>query len=395
MCPDRRPRPQPPGRVLALLAAGCLAAGCATTTLDGARHQFYGGRVDAAAKTMASIEPEDKDAILYLMERGMVLQQAGAYEESASLLIDAAHRIEAFEAYSISRGAASWVINDTVYRFRGKPYERTLLHAFTAMDFFALEQWDSAAVEARRILDTLAPAAKGDYPDDSFSRYMAGFCFEMIDDPSNAALQYRIAAEHLPYEIPLDTESGRIGATDRPPGLPEDWNHELVFFFSCGRSTDGGYSPSAHQSPSEGPMYADLFAGDQYLGRSYTLVDTAYLSALTAKEDALRTTAKTAARVVAKEALAEALEQETGEQIVGDLVRLLLIGLLEQPDLRGWSTLPRWLQVARVPCPPELDEVEVVVRYRGGREVSRYLIDSPLRRNGRTNVSFLRHLPGP
>ena len=395
MRPERWLRPGPPRRVVALLAAGWLAAGCGTTTLDGARRQFYSGRVDTAARTLASIEPEDKDAILYLMERGLVLQQAGVYDESASLLIDAADRIEAFEAYSVSRGAASWVINDTVYRFRGKPYERTLLHAFTALNFFGLAQWDSAAVEARRILDALAVEARGDYPDDSFSRYMAGFCFEMIGDPSNAALQYRIAEEHMPCDTPLDPETGRIGAAERPAGLPDHWNQELVFFFSCGRSTGAGHGPTAQATPSEGPMYADLFAGEQYLGRSYTLADTAYLAALTAKEDALRKNAKTAARVVAKEILAEALEQETGEEIVGDLVRLLLIGLLEQPDLRGWSTLPRWLQVARVDCPPELEEIEIVVRYRGGREAARYVIDSPLRRNGRTRVSFLRHLPAP
>ena len=37
----------------------------------------------------------------------------------------------------------------------------------------------------------------GGFPDDAFSRYLAGFCFEMIGDGENAALSYRYAATVL------------------------------------------------------------------------------------------------------------------------------------------------------------------------------------------------------
>ena len=71
--------------------------------------------------------------------------------------------------------------------------ERTLLHAFTAKNHLAQANFENAAVEARRIIESLTPEKKGDYPDDAYSRYMAGFCLEMMDDRSNAELEYRKA----------------------------------------------------------------------------------------------------------------------------------------------------------------------------------------------------------
>jgi uncharacterized protein len=381
-------------RLALLLAGTAVGAGCATHSLDGARHQFYQGRLDQAAQSLESFQPTQKEQILYLMERGMIRQEAGRYAESSRDFIAAAAKIEEFEAYSVSEGAGSWVINDTVYTFRGKPYERTLLHAFTALNFFALGAWDSAAVEARRILEALDPAARGDYPDDPYSRYMAGFCFEMIDDPSNASIQYKTAADMAEWAA-IDPETGRIHDPNEPgqmPPAPADWG-ELVCFVHMGRSFGTYQGSTEYASP--GPYYAEIYAGTQYLGRSYTIVDTAHLAALTAKEEALRKTAKTAARIALKEGLAHAAAESTNSGEVGDLARLILFGLLEQPDMRHWDTLPRWLQIARVPCPPNTDAVEVVIRYRGGREAARYTITSPplaYNRQTQTSVAFCRHL---
>jgi uncharacterized protein len=379
---------------LALPLAGLvLGAGCATTSLDGARHQFYQGRPEQAARSLDSIQPTQKDQILYLMERGMIRQQAGLYAESSRDFIAAAAKIEEFEAYSVSEGAGSWVINDTVYTFRGKPYERTLLHAFAALNFFARADWDGAAVEGRRVLEALDPNIRGDYPDDPYSRYVAGFSFEMIGDPSSATLQYRLAAGMTEWAS-IDPETGHIGApgddTGERPDPPEA-EGELVCFVQMGRSYGSGSI-----RPSPGPLYAELYADGNYLGRSYTIEDTARLAALTAEEEAMRKTAKTAARIALKEGLSQAAAGSTDSHAVGDLARLVLFGLLEQPDLRHWDTLPRWLQIARVPCPLNPESLEIVVKYQGGREAARYRIETPpLRRNGRTLVAFHRHLfPG-
>ena len=283
------------------------------------------------------------------------------------------------------------MINDTVQDFRGKPYERTLLHTFAALDFIALREWDRAAVEARRLIETVDPDIRGDYPDEPFSRYVAGVCFELINDQSSAAFQYR-QLEALVPKLGIDPETGRFLGTEHTSSQPyADRSHELIFFFMLGRGAQGSqfFSP-ALASTTTGPLYAELYAHGAYLGRTHTLSDTWHLAAATEKEEAARKAMKTAARVAAKEAIAESFESTSGE--LEDLVRLILIGLLEQPDLRAWLTLPRWLQIARVPCPPDLEEFEVVLKTQSNQEVSRQTVHEPISRQGRRFVSFHRHL---
>ena len=116
------------------------------------------------------------------------------------------------------------------------------------------------------------------------------------------------------------------------------------------------------------------------------------LAFTTQQIEALRTAVKTVSRVAAKESVAVVLEQND-QALLGALVRFILIGLLEQPDLRRWETLPRWLQVARVDCPPDIDEFDLVIRTIAGQEVRRLQIRQPLVRRRNILVSLFRDLP--
>jgi tetratricopeptide (TPR) repeat protein len=368
---------------LAILSGGCLSPG-----LEGARRQYYLGQYDQAARSLSTLAPRERNSILFLMERGMVLQAAGHYEASARDLVEAADRIERFEAYSLSEGAGSLIINNQVYTFKGKPYERTLLHAFTAKDFFALGAWEHAAVESRRIMEALSDEQRGGHPDDAYARYIAGLGLELTGDFTNARLQYQKAAD-LVSGVEMDPSTGRFSAPGEP--LPTDSPQvegELICFVQVGRAA----APGADGWPAAttiAPVHAELYAGGGYLGRSYTVTDTWRLAALTEEEEAVRSAAKVAARLAFKEAVAEAVGAETREEL-GHLSRLVLFGLLEQPDLRHWGTLPRWLQIARVPCPREMRSYTAVFRDANGREVGRRRIERPLIRKGSTLISFCR-----
>jgi hypothetical protein len=74
----------------------------------------------------------------------------------------------------------------------------------------------------------------------------------------------------------------------------------------------------------------------------------------------------------------------------GDLARVLLIGLLERPDVRHWRSLPRRLHVARVPCPPGLDEYDVVFKNANGYTTDTLHVEKPLQKHRTTYVSFCR-----
>lgn len=396
-----------PRRVIAILrqaGAAVLAAwvlgGCATPAIDSARYHYYAGQVDRAEAALADAKIPDKDRVLLLMERGTVRQALGAYEESSKDFIAAADLLEKLEAYSVSKNAASWVVNDNTQNFRGTPFERTLLHAFTAINHLAEGRWDDAAVEARRIIKSLSPEVKGEYPDDAFSRYMAGFCLEMIDDPSNAALQYRLASELAPH-VAVDEVTGHLIPKAASTNMADlsartsnerPWPHELVCFVLLDRAPRGYDRWSDHWRPGL-PTYATLSCNGQELGRSFNLSDTVELAFTTDQLEALRKAAKSVSRVVLKEVIAGQVEQK--DEALGELVRFILIGLLEQPDVRRWETLPRWLQVARVPCPPDLTSFDVQLKNAAGYTYRTIHVEKPIMRRRNTFVSFCRDLPVP
>lgn len=366
--------------------AACLlgVAACATHSLNTARGRFYEGRFAEANAALESKIP-DRDRVLVLMERGTIRLFLGDYAGSVRDFIDAAADIERLATYSLTQGGASMVVNDTVQDFSGVPYERTLVHAFAAMGHLALGAWENAAVEARRIILSLAPEAKGDYPEDPFSRYMAGICLELAGDESNARLQYEKALEAL-TDVKVDPSTGALG--DGPPTRGTD---ELVCFIMIGRAPQGDRVWSDDFSAASA-SYADILVRDQVVGRSYPLSDTLDLAFTTAQKEAARKMVKTVARVAVKESIAYQIEKDNA--LLGELIRFVLIGLLEQPDTRRWETLPRYLQVARVPFPADATSFTIVFRTGSGAELSRRVVDAPLRRNGRTAVSFARDLRG-
>ena len=95
-----------------VLLAAVLLCGCATPALDSARHNYYAGKVTQADETLEQASIPDKDRVLFLMERGTVRQSAGRYQDSSKDYIEAADLIDQLWTYSVSKGAASWVVKD-------------------------------------------------------------------------------------------------------------------------------------------------------------------------------------------------------------------------------------------------------------------------------------------
>lgn len=409
----RRASEAPRAARAALVAAAWLSvllAGCATP-LGAARQNFYAGRLPQAEAALTNIVPRPKDEVLFLMERGTIRQQRSEYAESSKDYIAAAAKIDQLWTVSASKGAASFVINDTVQDFSGAPYERTLLEAFNAQNFLAQGDWDNAAVGARRIIRSLEPDRRSDYPEDAYSRYMAGFCLEMIDDDSNAALQYRKANE-LAKSTAIDPLTGRLrykppvkvstNATKNaeasllPPSQPTaearhppgSGNAELICFVLTGRTPPADTNPALLEAFSF-PTHAEIYHHGQMLGRSYMLADTGELARKTAEKEALRQALKTGARVAVKAGLAVLAEQQ--KDGLGSLVFGALMAL-EEPDVRRWETLPQYLQVARVSCPTDLQEFDIVLKTSGGATVRTVHVTQPIQRRRNIFVAIVRDL---
>jgi DNA-binding FrmR family transcriptional regulator len=208
-------------------------------------------------------------------------------------------------------------------------------------------------------------------------------------------MQYRAANDALSVTR-IDPDTGRLSFADTnavATAHAEPGPFELVVIIQLGRSPRGDDLGSA-QGYDRAGVYAEIRVDGQVQGRSYPLSDTAYLKYTTDQILALRLAAKTATRIVLKESIAIAVAAKNNNA-AGDLTRLILIGLLERPDVRRWETLPRWLQVARVPCPPDLTSYDVVLKNSRGQVHSTHTITEPIQRRGRTYVSLFRDLPRP
>ena len=195
--------------LLIWLCVPVLFSGCATAPLGAARANFYRGNFEQADLALAHIPDDDNDKMLVLMERGTIRQARHLYAPSTKDWLDAVALGVRLDYYSVSQGAASLAINDRVMAYRGAPYEHTLMRAFAAKSYFAMSMWDDAAVEARNIILRLENLYG--FPDDPYSRYLAGFCLEMTGDSEGASFQYRTVAK-MKKELNIGESDGHIAA---------------------------------------------------------------------------------------------------------------------------------------------------------------------------------------
>ncbi len=377
-----------PRLLLAILCAWLLAS-CGAHDLPDARSAFYQGDYTLAQKRIGTEAVEGKDSVLVLMERGTIYQAEGEYEKSARDFIAAYDLLDLLETYSVSEGAGSWVVNDTVYSFEGAPFEQTMLHSMTALNHLALGNWEDGGVEARRIIHSLRPDERGeDYPDDAFSRYLAAFILEMTDDRANAVAQYTLVDELLP-DLYVDKQ-GRLGRDTEKTSEKKVEARELVCFFLLGRSPSMREVRGEYNS-SFSPPRIRIYAGGHHLGDAVILTNVQGLAINTWNIEAPARIAKMAARIAAKEVVARQIEEQ--DEALGALARIILIGLLERPDFRRWETLPHWLAVARLPFPDGLSSFDVRLQGAGIILGATIPVQQPFVQRGNVIFSFVRDLP--
>lgn len=360
-----------------LLMAGLalwLGAGCASVPLDRALGNFNRGNLNAADKDLASI-PDGPDAVRHLMDRGMIRHLLHDYAGSTADWSRAIKLEEALETHSVSKAGTSMLLNDSTLAFRGHPYERTYLHVFQARNYLAQGLWDDAAVEARNVI--YRQEHLNGFPDDAYSRYLAGLCLALSGDDSSAAFQYRLADALLP-ELSIFPSTGMFvsGAQTNANSAPDPGQCELV----CLVDIDGGGNLTT----------PDIYAGGKFLGSARIMTDTMALASISREKMAARKMAKSVARIALKEGIAAVVAAHNAD--LGDMVRVLLFSV-EVPDERAWETLPHLLAVARVPCPPDLQTFDVVFRNHYGRGPDRITVSGPLVRRNRTFFAFCRNFP--
>ena len=108
------------------------------------------GAADLLEQAREENKYSEKDRLLYFLDAGLLNHYADRWEASNIKLHLADAAAEELFTKSISRSAASMVLNDNVLEYAGEDYEVLYANLISALNYLALEQPEDAFVEIRR-----------------------------------------------------------------------------------------------------------------------------------------------------------------------------------------------------------------------------------------------------
>lgn len=149
---------------------------------------FYEGQYkEAARKLLPMVNKKSKDQLLYMMECGLMLQVAGDYENSTKVLTEAA-KIGDQITISLSKEAASLLLNETTTNYNGEDFERVLIHMYLGINYLMLQKPDEARVEFKKVNDMLRDinvTTGKSYKQNLMAKYLTAIAFELSADVDN------------------------------------------------------------------------------------------------------------------------------------------------------------------------------------------------------------------
>ena len=364
-----------------LLLLMLFSGGCATLPHDDVRHEFLQGRPEAALATLEKEEISRRDALLALMERGLILHNMGKYEQSAKAFLKAERLLDEWDYISVSEQAKTLVVNEWAGIYKGEYAERLWIHSYQMMNYLLLGDYEDAAVEARLALKVLdayeTPLKKA-----LFTRALIGLSFESAGKYNDAFIEYKKLAEQLPSERLIARQlywtalrSGIVAEADKYRKLlgttkmksdPEQMA-EVVVFIAHGVMprkvpADIFIAPDVRLSfpqypPTDifKPRYSVIEKGERLQFEEVTtLLPDVARDSLHARGKALL--AKQAARASIKHNIAHEVGKEN--ELAGSLLKLAFL-ILEEADTRSWSTLPETLSLLRIPLSPGRHHISI------------------------------------
>lgn len=405
---------QTPGRWLAsglCLGAVLLLSGCASYSqrFDAIETQLAAGNLPGALQALEKDRGNgQRDEVLYLLNRAMLLRMQGDYRQSNQALEQAKRLIDELDAVSLREQAASLTVNDTLKSYIGSDFERVLLHVYAALNYLQLDMPDEARVEILQldVLLSLQADGQGDMQmEDAFARYLSGLVFEQQGEWSDAMIAYRRAYQdyqkyrkHLGVKLPHSLGLALLRMAEHL-GLKEELRQyrkafaikqwlslpflqekgEVVLVIGTGLAPRKREEALSILAPEMGVMVrvalprnetraqpvgeVRLLADDEMVTADLVEdIDVIAVKTLQAQMPAI--TARALARAVVKyRAVREAGERDQGLGLLLNVAGMLS----EQADTRSWSTLPQRIYLARRFLPPGRHDVSVQLLGHGGQ----------------------------
>lgn len=392
-----------PAFLWALVLLSGWMGGCASysSALRPVEQALAAGRPAEALQRLEHNHGRGADAVLYQLQKGMLLRLAGDYAGSNAALEAAKRGMEALYGVSVSEQAEAVTLNEGLIAYKGAPYEQILVHAYMALNFLALDEPDAARVELRQADVKMTTVGGEAYGELGFMRYLSGLIYESLGEADSAYIDYRKAYEYyrdnragLSPPRALEEDLLRLAAAQgrdedlaeyrhlfgepRPPAPPGPDEGEAVVLVHCNLVPAKREDLAAVFDPKRGqfitialpyyPEYVDPVGGVEVSAegreaRAEQVEDVAAQARLALEAQMRAITARALARAVVKTQLSR--EARKNNDLAGALVNLA--GLLtERADTRSWSTLPAAIWLARLRLPAGEQRLEIHIRGRRG-----------------------------
>lgn len=343
-----------------------------------------------------------RDAVLYQLNRAMILRMQGDLRASNAAFEAAKAAIDSVLAVSVSEQAGAITVNDAQRSYVGEPFERAYIHFYAALNYLDLGDPDGARVEMLQLDALLATFAGAGQPGAALPRYLAGMIFESRGEWSDALIAYRKALEgyrNYPAEgriappaflgRDLVRLAGRLGLDEQA----KRWGAE--FGVSPGEAERGageaeivllvhaGLAPLKHETGVAAPtpggriisVAMPVYASRRPVVRGAVLSAGAGVTRTALAEDIEEIARATLdlqygsvlARTVARAAIKHEASRQAGREneLVGLVVNLAGLAS-ERADTRSWTTLPNRIYLARLPVPSGPSIARVELEGRGG-----------------------------
>ena len=390
-------------RRISCLLLYCFLSGCASysANISNVEQHMVTQNYQVALTTLDKLYAgSNRDAVLYYLNKGMLLRMNGDFKASNDAFESAKRLMEELEAISITEQTGSMVINDEVKSYEGEVFEKVLLHFYKVLNYLELGKIYDARVEILQtdqlLKKTKQKLSVDELPEEAWVRYMSGIVFEDLGEWSDAMIAYRKAygaynntKGKYKLSIPYSLKVALLRMAERQ-GLNQEleqykkefginqWETvaelqnmgELIVIFNSGLAPFKKRNSATVVSPSSGqlirislPAYVKrpiAASGANYdvNGRQGQLETVEIVDALAGKslEEQMPTIKYQAAKA--------ANEQSNGLGLLFNLAGTLL----EQADTRSWTTLPQAIYMARIPLQPGSYNLTLNVTSYDGRD---------------------------
>ena len=412
-----------------LVALGvALALSCCATMKS---HDDLTGQVQAAQKTggipaalqaleASATTADEKSALLYNLERGELLRLNRNYKESTDAFLLADIKIKEWEDTATTHpdklmstlGAA--MISERLKIYEGQDYEKVWLTTRLALNRVAAGDMENARVDIKRTHEREAviaefrsketaaaeeeAKAKGvgsvgkeinGYPvetlndpevlalkngyQNALSHYLAGYLYEVLNEPGLAAPGYRKAIELKPDTGVL--EEGLRGLDDRTSFTHKrkQGMTDVLFVIEAGDAparkpkaftlpvpTGGGIRTVSISYPTIEPSHDALLSKLSVAGRDFKLekvVDVNVMARRALKDDMPGMVFRGVTRAIGKGVVQDQLQKNAG--MLGAVMGMVASAVTEQADDRLWRMLPGRVYIARGYLPEGEHKIEI------------------------------------